>query len=187
MRNLCLLALSVGCAEMEPSDNPLGVVAVEDSVAAAPPVPPAPVQHPPDLTEQVLQEVTKAAKAIADGQDPVEARAKAKAKAKAKLAKAKAAKTSKASKAKARRRSQQASDHGAGGPIHLVSVLPNAVPPRAILALPSGKEIVVKPGQMVPELGLIVLRITAQNVEIAKVEHDGQQASVHTQILQSQY
>ena len=100
---------------------------------------------------------------------------------------AKASRASKAAKAKARRRSQQASDHGAGGPIHLVSVLPNAVPPRAILALPSGKEIVVKPGQMVPELGLIVLRISAQSVEIAKVEHDGQQASVHTQTLQSQY
>ena len=160
MRTWCLLVLAVGCAEIPASDNPLEPVPIEIQDPEPPPHPPKP---PPGTTdgETALQEVTKAAKAIAEGQDPVEAKAKAKAK----------------------HQGRQATARGVAGPIRLVTSLPDAVPPRAILALPGGKEIVVKPGQMVPEVGLIVLRISADSVEISRVEPDGHQATVHNETL----
>ena len=69
------------------------------------------------------------------------------------------------------------------GTVELVTSIPDAVPPRAILSLPDGKEIVVKPGQMVPDVGLVVLSIEEGQVEISRVEPAGARATVHNEVL----
>ena len=177
MRIYWLAMLALGCADMPTSDNPLEAVVVEEPAAEAPPppaIPPAP--ETPSETDEVIEEVAKVAKHIAEGGDPIEA--KAKAKAKAKMAKNKA----KARKAKARRRMMETT-RSVAGPIKVVTSIPQASPPRAILSLPSGKEIVVKPGEMVPSAGLVVLAIEADKVEISWFETQGNRATVHNEIL----
>ena len=179
MRNWCLAVLALGCAEMPASDNPLEAVAVEESVSEPDvvPEPPAPPQAPSD-TDAVIDEVAEAAKQIVNGDDPIEVRARAKAKAKAEFKNSKR----KAKAQKARLRMKEAT-RSLGGPIQLVTAIPGAVPPRAILSLPGGNEIVVKPGQMVPEVGLVVLSIEAGRVEISRVESVGDRATVHNEVL----
>jgi sRNA-binding protein len=166
-----------GCAEMPASDNPLDPVVMEAPVSDPPPalVPP-PAQDASAEAHAMIDDLADAAKDIADGKAPT--KRKAKAKAKAKMAKAKA----KAKRAKAARQVREAT-RTIGGPIQLVTAIPEAVPPRAILSLPGGKEIVVRPGQMVPEVGLIVLSIQADSVEISRVEPDGHRATVHNEVL----
>ena len=175
MRNWCLAMLALGCAEMPASDNPLDPVVVEEPAAepAVEPVQPAPPPAPTE-TEVVIDEVAEAAKKIVKGEDPVGPKTKAKVQVKTAKAKAKGQ--------KARLRMKQAT-RSMGGPIQLVTAIPSAVPPRAILSLPDGKEIVVKPGQMVPEVGLVVLSIEAGKVEISRVESAGDRATVHNEVL----
>ncbi len=72
-------------------------------------------------------------------------------------------------------------------PVRLVSTLPQAQPPRAILGLPSGKEIVVSPGSMLADEGLVVVAITAGQVELAQVEPAGDHAKITPITLSSQY
>jgi hypothetical protein len=167
--------LMLGCAEMPASDNPLDPVVIEGLVTEPPPPPvPPSAQDAPSEAEAMIDELADAARDIIDGKEP----GKAKAKAKAKMAKAKA----KSKRAKATRQVREAT-RTIGGPIQLVTAIPGAVPPRAILSLPGGKEIVVRPGQMVPEFGLIVLSIQADSVEISRVEPDGHRATVHNEVL----
>ena len=64
-----------------------------------------------------------------------------------------------------------------------MTAIPQASPPRAILSLPGGKEIVVKPGEMVPSAGLVVLAIEADKVEISWFETQGNRATVHNEVL----
>jgi len=168
---------------MPASDNPLSPVEVEDASAGSASPAPEPPLSPAEETEQVLEEVAKVAKAVAAGNDPIEAKAKAKAKAKAAKAKAKAkARTAKA-KAKAQQRAKRVAARAGIEPIQLITTVPTASPPRAILALPDGKEIVVKPGQMLPSVNLVVLRIDEHSVEISRVELQGTRATVHNQTL----
>jgi hypothetical protein len=72
-------------------------------------------------------------------------------------------------------------------PVRLVSTLPQAQPPRAILGLPSGKEIVVSPGSMLADEGLVVVAITAGQVELAQIEPAGDHAKITPITLSSQY
>ncbi|MCK6505702.1 hypothetical protein L6R53_20290 [Myxococcota bacterium] len=65
-----------------------------------------------------------------------------------------------------------------GWAVRLVSTVPMAQPPRAILGLPDGREVVVTPGAMVPEVGLVVLAIGAQSVQLARVQATGDHATV---------
>lgn len=74
-----------------------------------------------------------------------------------------------------------------GWAIRLVSTLPEAQPPRAILGLPSGQEIVVTPGSMIPEAGLVVLSIGTQGVQLARVQAMGDHANVDAISLTPQY
>jgi len=170
---------------MPASDNPLSPVEVEDASAASASAAIDPPLSSAEETQQVLEEVAKVAKAVADGNDPIEAKAKAKAKAKAAKAKAKAkARTAKAkAKAKAQQRAKRVAARAGVEPIQLITTVPSASPPRAILALPDGKEIVVKPGQMLPSVNLVVLSIDEHSVEISRVELQGTRATVHNQTL----
>jgi hypothetical protein len=76
---------------------------------------------------------------------------------------------------------------GKAWPVRLVTTVPNAVPPRAILGLPNGKEVVVNPGSMVPELGLVVVAISPGSAELAKIAPAGDHATIESVTLRSQY
>jgi hypothetical protein len=76
---------------------------------------------------------------------------------------------------------------GKAWPVRLVTTVPNATPPRAILGLPNGKEIVVNPGSMVPEMGLVVVAISPNSAEIARIAPAGDHATIESMTLRAQY
>ncbi|MEC7948852.1 MAG: hypothetical protein VX265_14890 [Myxococcota bacterium] len=76
---------------------------------------------------------------------------------------------------------------GAAWPVRLVRTLPDTLPPRAILGLPDGSEIVVTPGSMVPEQGLVVVAIGRQTAQLARVSAQGDHAAIQPLLLNAQY
>jgi hypothetical protein len=68
-----------------------------------------------------------------------------------------------------------------------VRALPDTQPPRAILGLPGGAEVVVTPGAMLPEHGIVVMSIGADKALIAKIGAEGDHAVVEELTLTSQY
>lgn len=74
-----------------------------------------------------------------------------------------------------------------GWAVRLVTTVPNAQPPRAILGLPGGEEIVVTPGSMVPDAGLVVLSIGPDAVQLARVQASGDHADVEAFTVAPQY
>jgi hypothetical protein len=74
-----------------------------------------------------------------------------------------------------------------GWPVRLVKTIPDAQPPRAVLGLPSGKEIVVMPGTMVPEEGLVVVSIGPSRVQLSQVQPQGDHASITSFTLDAMY
>ena len=75
----------------------------------------------------------------------------------------------------------------AGWPVRLVSTVPDAQPPRAILGMPDGREIVASPGTMVPELGMVVMAVGRGQVEVARIQAQGDHATVASQTLTAQF
>ena len=71
--------------------------------------------------------------------------------------------------------------------VRLVSTVPDAQPPRAILGLADGAERVVRPGDLIPEAGVVVLAIGRDQVQIANIIADGDHARVETQVLGSMF
>jgi hypothetical protein len=67
--------------------------------------------------------------------------------------------------------------------VQLVAVIPDRFPPRAVLALPDGREIVVTPGAMLPEQGIVVLAIGQNGARVAHVTPSGYQARVVTETI----
>ena len=72
-------------------------------------------------------------------------------------------------------------------PVRLVTTVPNATPPRAILGLPDGREVVVNPGSMVPDLGIVVVAISPNSADLAKVAPAGDHATIESVTLTAQY
>ena len=72
-------------------------------------------------------------------------------------------------------------------PARLLSTLPGAQPPRAVLGLPGGEEVVVAPGSMLAEAGLVVMTIGEGRVELAEVEPAGDHAIIRSVVLTAQY
>jgi len=72
-------------------------------------------------------------------------------------------------------------------PVRLVTTVPNASPPRAILGLPDGREVVVNPGSMVPDMGLVVVAISPNSAELAKILPAGDHATIESMTLTAQY
>ncbi|MFZ5480912.1 MAG: hypothetical protein ACOZNI_29395 [Myxococcota bacterium] len=72
-------------------------------------------------------------------------------------------------------------------PVRLVSTIPNAQPPRAILGLPSGEERVVSPGSMLAEEGLVVIAVTRDKVQLARIEPAGDHARIDSVEISAQY
>ena len=75
----------------------------------------------------------------------------------------------------------------AAWPVRLVRTLPDTLPPRAILGLPDGSEIVVTPGSMVPDQGLVVVAIGRQTAQLARVSAQGDHAAIQPVMLHAQY
>ena len=76
---------------------------------------------------------------------------------------------------------------GKAWPVRLVTTVPNATPPRAILGLPDGREVVVHPGSMVPDMGLVVVAIAPGSAELARIAPAGDHATIETMTLRAQY
>jgi hypothetical protein len=76
-----------------------------------------------------------------------------------------------------------------GWPVRLVKTIPDAQPPRAVLGLPSGKEIVVTPGTMISDegLGLVVLAVGPSRVQLSQVTPQGDHASITSFTLDAMY
>lgn len=72
-------------------------------------------------------------------------------------------------------------------PVRLVATLPSAQPPRAILGLPSGEERVVSPGSILPDQGLVVMSVSGDRVQLAKIAANGDHATIQNLELTSQY
>jgi hypothetical protein len=74
-----------------------------------------------------------------------------------------------------------------GWGLRLVSTVDAATPPRAILGLPDGREEVVKAGDLLPEVGVVVLAVGQGVVQIAQVTGDGDRARVESVFLQAMF
>lgn len=72
-------------------------------------------------------------------------------------------------------------------PVRLVSTIPQAQPPRAILGLPSGEERVVSPGSILADQGLVVMAVSGDKVTLARIEPMGDHARIDTVELTAQY
>jgi hypothetical protein len=72
-------------------------------------------------------------------------------------------------------------------PVRLVSTIPQAQPPRAILGLPSGEERVVSPGSILAEQGLVVMAVNGDRVTLARIEAAGDHARIETLEITAQY
>ena len=71
----------------------------------------------------------------------------------------------------------------AGWPLVVVKTLSDLNPPRAILGMPNGDEIVVKPGQVLEDHKLVVMAIGSQRVDIVRISQQGDRASLTSQSL----
>lgn len=67
--------------------------------------------------------------------------------------------------------------------IRLVSTVSDAQPPRAILGLPDGTEKVVQAGDLIPEVGVVVLAIGRDQVQVAEIVAQGDHASVSSRMI----
>lgn len=72
-------------------------------------------------------------------------------------------------------------------PVRLVSTLPQAQPPRAVLGLADGSEIVVSPGSVLGPEGLVVMAVLDGRVQLAKVRPAGDHATIEPVELTAQY
>mgnify|MGYP001570922971 CR=1 FL=1 len=72
-------------------------------------------------------------------------------------------------------------------PVRLVSTVASAQPPRAIIGLPSGEEVVVSPGSVLASEGLVVMAIKEGEVELAKITPNGDHAVVTAIAVSAQY
>ncbi len=62
-------------------------------------------------------------------------------------------------------------------PVQLVEIL-GTTPPRGVLRLPSGEEIVIETGSLIPDAGLVVMAIGSKSVSLVKVSVSGDRSSL---------
>jgi hypothetical protein len=71
--------------------------------------------------------------------------------------------------------------------VRLVSIVADAQPPRAILGLPSGEEVVVEPGSFVVSEKIVVTAIGRQALQLVRVVPTGDHVRVESETLQPLY
>lgn len=180
MRVWFLAVLMLGCEPMNPSGNPLQPAAVATSIPELRPVAPkAPPITPEEQavfsisSEELHRGPTSAGTPTATSETPPKDTPKP--------APAEAAPTPTPTPA--------TPDPAVAmrWPVRLVTTVPHATPPRAILGLPDGREVVVNPGSMVPDLGLVVIAIAPGSAELARIAPVGDHATIQSLTLQAQY
>ena len=67
--------------------------------------------------------------------------------------------------------------------VRLLAIVPRTQPPRAVLGLVSGEEVVVEPGSFVPDARVVVLAVGSDAVQVAYVEPHGDRTHVRTETL----
>lgn len=75
----------------------------------------------------------------------------------------------------------------AGFPVRLVSTIPQAQPPRAVLGLADGSEVVVSPGSVLGPEGLVVMAVLDGKVQLARVRAAGDHATIDPVEITAQY
>lgn len=71
--------------------------------------------------------------------------------------------------------------------VRVVSIVADAQPPRAILGLPDGKEVVVEPGAFIDSEKLVVTAIGREAVQVAHVVPVGDRVRIEDRTLQPLY
>lgn len=84
-------------------------------------------------------------------------------------------------------REELAAPVGSPWPVRLVSSLPDTQPPRAILGLPDGREVVVTAGSMIPDQGIVVMAIGQERVQLARISAAGDHAVIKEESINAQY
>jgi hypothetical protein len=74
-----------------------------------------------------------------------------------------------------------------GWPVRLVVTMPSTQPPRAVVGLPDGREIVVTAGDLIPDLGMVVMSVGTASVQMAKVTAAGDHAQIANITLSAMY
>ncbi len=69
--------------------------------------------------------------------------------------------------------------------VRLLATLHDVQPPRAVLGLPGGEEIVVQPGSFIEAHRLVVIAVGRDVIQLSKVTPQGFYAKVETQTIQS--
>lgn len=69
--------------------------------------------------------------------------------------------------------------------MRVVATLHDVQPPRAVVAMPDGAELVVQPGQMLPNYRMVVLAVGRNAVQVARVTPQGFYAKVETETVAS--
>ncbi len=72
-------------------------------------------------------------------------------------------------------------------PVRLVATLPMAQPPRAVIGLANGDEKVVSPGSILADQGIVVLSVSTDRVQLAKIEAAGDHARISSIELSAAY
>lgn len=193
MRLAWILFCLAGCANMAPSGDPTAPVVVEKPQAEAPTPSPTPatdtkVEEPFTISSEQLQ--ANAAEAKAEGLPPAGA-APASDVTPSEPAADPLASAAPPPEAPPTPVAAPAPISpplpAAAWPARLVKTVPDAQPPRAILGLPDGKEIVITPGQLLPDLGLVVLGIGPTNAQFAQITPTGDHAQIAPLTLFAQY
>lgn len=70
-----------------------------------------------------------------------------------------------------------------GWGMRLIATLHDVQPPRAVIVTADGQELVVQPGQMLPDQRLVVLAVGQDAVQIARVTPQGFYAKVETETV----
>ncbi len=181
------------CEPMEPSDNPLAPVAVEAPSAGGFQPDPAfdfepVVLHSEDLAPGARAGAPApapgAAEAGSGGPGAAEAGSGAAPSAAAPAAPAPASQAVRVPVLSALPAGASAT---AAWPVRLLTTLDDTQPPRAILGLADGREVVVKPGTMLPDQGIVVMSVGRGQVQIARIAAEGDHATVRDQTLTAQY
>ena len=184
------LTMLVACEQVTPTGNPLEPVVIAETSAASTLPAEEEAESAEDTEEVPFSISSEELAAIADGQDPaVETDSAPEAEAEAEAEPPSVAPTPapEATPQPAPVASGWPQTVGTAWPVRLVTTIPNASPPRAILGLPNGTEVVVNPGSMVPDLGLVVVAISPGSAELAKIAPAGDHATIESITLRSQY
>ena len=197
---LCAATVVVACEPMAPSGDPLSAVPVQAAAAGGDVAPERdprfPDEGPVELSSEDLQKKPTTAGGGTASTTKVGAAAAPAATSVTTPAASAASTASTASEATPQAQPVvQASAQAvsataaatAGWPIRLVRTHLDEQPPSAILALPDGRRIVVSPGDMVPERGLVVMAIGRERVQLAAINSNGDHATVVPMELSAQY